>query len=392
MIKDFICKSAFFFLFVCTGIFSTAQISSYKLLAQELQSLTKNIVPDNRTALLEIEIKDTLNTVIVVKGLTDLPEAKAQILSFLSGKNIQFKDSVRVLPDSAVGNKLWALGSLSVSNLRSRPEDSSELVSQFLMGMPLKVLDFSNGWYRVQTPEKYIGWTESTGIQLLTQEELNLWKNSGRWIFKDISGSAFDLPRKKSAVVSDMVLGDLFVVENKSVRYLKIKMPDGRTGYVKRKQCISYNDWSQLQPEINPVIEVAEKMMGFPYLWGGTSAKANDCSGFVKTAFYSRGIILARDASQQARYGETVDFSDFSNLKPGDLLFFGRSAQRITHVGIYLGNGDFIHSSGRVHIGSIFPNDPKYNPKRNLVAARRIINSVDADGIISVKNHPWYNL
>ena len=131
-------------------------------------------------------------------------------------------------------------------------------------------------------------------------------------------------------------------------------------------------------------------MMGFPYLWGASSSKAVDCSGFSKLAFYSQGIILSRDASQQAKYGELIDFSNINNLQPGDLLFFGRTAQRVTHVGIYIGNGEFIHATGKVHISSIVPGNPKYVAERNLVAARRILNSVDTEGIASVKNHPWY--
>jgi cell wall-associated NlpC family hydrolase len=78
------------------------------------------------------------------------------------------------------------------------------------------------------------------------------------------------------------------------------------------------------------------------------------------------------------------------NLQPGDLLFFGRSARRITHVGIYMEKGDFIHSSGRVYISSIDPGDPKYNPARINVAARRVLNSLNTEGITRVKDHPWY--
>ncbi len=132
--------------------------------------------------------------------------------------------------------------------------------------------------------------------------------------------------------------------------------------------------------------------MGSPYLWGGASSKAMDCSGFVKLVYYTQGIILARDASQQARYGEPVDFSNRNNLQPGDLLFFGSSAQQIKHMGIYLGNGNFIHSSGMVRINSIDPGDPKFVPARNTVAARRIINSLGTEGIVRVKDHPWYKV
>jgi cell wall-associated NlpC family hydrolase len=132
--------------------------------------------------------------------------------------------------------------------------------------------------------------------------------------------------------------------------------------------------------------------MGFPYLWGGASSKALDCSGFVKLVYYTQGIILARDASQQARYGESIDITNINNLQPGDLVFFGCSAEKISHVGIYLDKGNFIHASGRVHISSIVPGDPKYEASRKNVEVRRIINSLNTKGIVMVKDHPWYNV
>jgi len=137
---------------------------------------------------------------------------------------------------------------------------------------------------------------------------------------------------------------------------------------------------------------IAGKMMGSPYLWGGYSSKASDCSGFVKLIYFSQGIILARDASQQARYGESVDFKSINNLQTGDLLFFGRSEAQITHVGFYLEKGNFIHDSGKVCISSIDPVDSNNNSARNNVAAQRILNSLNTEGIVTVKDHPWYNI
>jgi len=232
---------------------------------------------------------------------------------------------------------------------------------------------------------------DAGGLQQFSLDEMENWRNSNRYLYNHILGNVFDAPRKKASVVSDLVLGDLFQVESKMKRFLKIRFPDGRTGYVRKSDCISFNEWSNLESNAESIISVARQMMGFPYLWGGSSSKGVDCSGFVKLAFYSQGIILARDASQQALYGEQVDFTNRNNLQTGDLLFFGRSAQRITHVGIYTENGDFIHSSGRVHIASIDPADPKYVADRNNVAARRILNSLNTDGIFRVKEHEWYN-
>ena len=135
----------------------SSQPVSYHALQQELQTLQKQLVPDKRVAILEITFKDTLQPVVVVKGETDIPDAKSRVLNFLKERNLQFTDSVRVLPDAAVGEKTWALGTLSVSNLRAKPDDASELVSQVLMGTPLKVLDAGNNGIAFRLPKNTSG-------------------------------------------------------------------------------------------------------------------------------------------------------------------------------------------------------------------------------------------
>jgi hypothetical protein len=390
--ENFYKKTGCLFLLLCATTIVTAQTLLYKTLSQELQSLKKQLVPDKRVAILEIELKDTLQPIVVVSGETNLPEAKAKIFQLLTDKKITFIDSLRLLPDTSLGNYTWALAKLSVSNIRILPKDASELVSQVLMGTPMKVLDYVDKWYRVQTPEHYIGWMDTSGLQCITQKELDRWKGSDRYLYNCMSGFVYNLPGKKGEVISDIVLGDLSEAEPAKKGFLKLKTPDGRVGYVRKGDCISFNDWTYSEPKVQPILSVAKQMMGSPYLWGGASSKAVDCSGFVKLAYYMQGIILARDASQQARYGESVDFSDRNNLQPGDLLFFGSSLQHVTHMGIYLGNGNFIHSSGMVRVNSIDPGDPKYVPARRIVSVRRIMNSLSTDGIVRVKDHPWYNL
>jgi len=390
--KNFYNTFVTLFLLFYAGSIARAQTPAFKSLSQELQSLQNQLVPDKRLAILNIELKDTVQPAVVLSGETNLPDAKAQIIRFLNDKKIAFVDSVRLLPDTSLGDKIWALASLSVSNLRLQPDNTSELVSQALMGTPMKVLDFKGNWYRVQTPDHYIAWIDSGGLRRFNLKEMEHWKKSDRYVFNLISGSVYDTKSLKGNVVSDLVLGDLFEVEKVVHRFLRIRMPDGRTGYVRKKGCLSYDDWSKSQSDAQSILLVAKQMMGFPYLWGGTSSKALDCSGLVKLAYYSKGIILARDASQQARYGASIDISNMNNLQPGDLIFFGRSAEHITHVGIYQGKGNFIHSSGRVHISSIDPGDPKYNPARNKVAACRILNSLNTEGIVRVKDHPWYSV
>jgi cell wall-associated NlpC family hydrolase len=231
---------------------------------------------------------------------------------------------------------------------------------------------------------------DAAGLQRVTQKELDSWKRSNRYLYNSMLCYAFNAPNKKGEIVTDLVLDDLFEVEAEVKGFLRIKIPDGRTAFVRKAECISFDDWLYSQPNVQSVLSFAKQMMGSPYLWGGTSSKAVDCSGFVKLVYYTQGIILARDASQQARHGESIDFSNMNNLQPGDLLFFGSSEQQISHVGIYLGKGNFIHASGSVNISSIDPGDPKYNINRKNVAARRILNSLNTEGIVRVKDHPWY--
>jgi gamma-D-glutamyl-L-lysine dipeptidyl-peptidase len=385
-------KTGFLFLLLCTWEMGMTQSLSYKALSQELQSLQKQIVPDKRVAILEIELKDTLSPVVVVSGKTDLHEAKKQIIQFLTDQKVSFIDSIRLLPDSLLGDKTWALAKLSVSNIRILPKDASELVSQVMMGTPMKVLDYVDKWYLIQTPEHYIGWMDTSGLQTVTQKELDRWKGSNRCLYNRMSGFVYDLPGKKGEVISDIVLGDLFEVKSSVRGFLKIWIPDGRIGYVRKAECISFESWTTPEPKVQSVLSIARKMMGFPYLWGGASSKAVDCSGFVKLAYYTQGIILARDASQQATYGETIDFNNMNNLQPGDLLFFGSSSQHITHMGIYLADGNFIHASGMVRVNSIDPSDPGFIPVRKTVTARRIMNSLNTEGIVRVEDHPWYNI
>ncbi|AGK97354.1 C40 family peptidase [Clostridium pasteurianum] len=89
------------------------------------------------------------------------------------------------------------------------------------------------------------------------------------------------------------------------------------------------------------VVKYAEQFIGVNYVWGGESPTGFDCSGFTKYVYGHFGVTLPHKASTQYKYGNSISKS---NLEPGDLVFFGKTASGIYHVGIYIGGGKFIHA------------------------------------------------
>jgi hypothetical protein len=204
--------------------------------------------------------------------------------------------------------------------------------------------------------------------------------------------------------VSDIVAGGILKQTGRKRGYYAVQLPDGRKGYVRRSAAMPWNKWiATRKPQVDIVEQEARSMMGNPYLWGGTSVKAVDCSGFIKTAWFLQGVILPRDASQQAGVGEAVDIfvadtvniaKALHNLRRGDLLLFsslkdGKPTGRITHVAMYIDDGNFIHASGLVRINNMKPGHPALGDwhTRAFVGARRV---VDGKGVVPVVKHAWY--
>ena len=123
------------------------------------------------------------------------------------------------------------------------------------------------------------------------------------------------------------------------------------------------------------IVQTAIKVMGTPYEWGGTDENGFDCSGLIQFAYGENGVILPRVSRDQARTGTRVN-ARVPDLRPGDILGFSvERSSRITHVGLYVGDGQFIHSSSRgVSISSLISTDPNSRWwQSRWVVVRRIL-------------------
>ena len=287
---------------------------------------------------------------------------------------------------------------ISVCNLRATPDYDAEMVSQALLGTPVHILQITdkNDWPEVQTPDTYTGWVHKDAITLLTFEEYHAWNAAPKIIVTALTGVVYERPSPRSATVSDVVAGDRLKDLGRAGRYHRVGFPDGRTGYLDRKLGQPEAQWRKsLDQSVESILATALTMNGFPYLWAGMSPKGMDCSGFVRAVLFLHDIIIPRDASQQAPMGERI--MGTKDLLPGDLLFFGRkdtAASRVSHVGIYLGGGRFIHSLGLVKTASLDPSAPDYdayNAGRYLFASRILPYIDKQEGLNTTATNPYYH-
>ena len=272
---------------------------------------------------------------------------------------------------------------VSVGNVRSEPAQSAEMSTQVLLGTPVKILEKADAknWYLVQMPDEYQGWIEGGAIARMDSMEFKQYKNQGiELIFTTFQGKIHSHASEKSEIVSELVWLDRLIGLKKMYGFWEVILPNGEKGFVKEQELQAYRDWlySNSEPTKNRILLAAHSLLGIPYLWGGTSVKGLDCSGFTKTVFQANGWVLPRDASQQAKEGLLVDSTrNWSNLTVGDLLFFGEKRAngtfKVVHVGLWEGNQSYLHASERTRRASMDPNTKEfdaYNLNRYLFTKR----------------------
>lgn len=317
--------------------------------------------------------------------------------------------------------KRMAVVETSTCYMRLMPDYESALETQELMGTVVEIVGEEGYWREIVSPQPYKAWTTEKTLVEMTQEQIREYEDAPKYMFTGLYGHIYGEPSVKAATICDLVGGDVMRAVMQGAgkpfvkgKWAKVMLPSGKTGWVLRKDVCPLGERIDIRmgdaaegkvsrKKMEEVIASARQLLGVPYLWGGMSAKGVDCSGLVRISCIMNGVLLPRNASQQIRCGKPVEVNAdpafwneearkdkeafsremkqrITSLKRGDLVFFGTPAtaekpMRVTHVGIYLGNGEIIHSSHLVRINSLDPEaDNCYENAHRLIGGCRLVN------------------
>jgi cell wall-associated NlpC family hydrolase len=254
-----------------------------------------------------------------------------------------------------------------VTNMYSKPTEDADVVSQAIYGSNVTLMEEREGWAHIRTADDYTGWTP-----------LSMLRPAPAYASTDGAAQVVSLfahiYREASVTRHAPLLTVPFETRLEAVskpssedRWLQVRLPDDRAGWIQTGDVAFH-----LKPlSIPEMLALAKRFMGAPYTWGGTSSFGYDCSGFAQMLERRRGVLMPRDAQPQADWTGLAPVKR-EDLQPGDLLYFGSSDKRITHTGVYLGDGKFIDATTfetpMVRIDDL--TDPHWS--RILVAMRRV--------------------
>lgn len=254
-----------------------------------------------------------------------------------------------------------------VVSMHSRPTEDADVVSQAIYGANVTLLDQKEGWAHIRTADNYTGWAplpalrpgEPYAARGRTGEVLSLFAHIYREPVVTRHAPLLTVPfEAKLEVIAEPA-------DNR--KWVQVRLPDDRAGWVQTGD-LGFDVKPLSVPEM---VALSRRFLGLPYTWGGTSSFGYDCSGFTQMLCRRRGIHMPRDAQPQAEW-TGVSAVAREDLKPGDLLYFGSSEKRITHTGLYIGEGKFINATTFetpvVRIDNL--DDPHWT--RLLVAMRRV--------------------
>ncbi|MHB0997739.1 MAG: C40 family peptidase [Armatimonadota bacterium] len=231
----------------------------------------------------------------------------------------------------------------NILNIHKEPSTDSEMLTQGVMGQQVVIEEETDNWLYIQTWDSYHGWVLRRWIISSTGLPHNI--STVNPLFTDLHQN----PTPESSIITKLVITSEIGIIETSGNYSLVRLPDDTNGWIRSEDLFvpGINKHPPSDDICANILHTAQRFIGVPYLWGGSTPFGLDCSGFTQLVYKINGIMLLRDSSMQAEdpRGTAVDKDD---LATGDLVFFaGGDGSRINHVGIARGDGSFIHSEGK---------------------------------------------
>lgn len=353
---------------VAGAVVGTLWNRDYRRANRDIRAMVNAHVPDSRIEVADIVVSPGIAS-IEVTGETSNADLHAALTNGSFTRWLRIRSDIHFLPDSTVQGHVNGVVSVAVANLRREPRHGAELVDQAILGSDLRILKKLRGWYLVQTPWQYLGWVTGASIHFSSAHTTPTHR------IVTASSPIRSAPDYTSLVLVDAPFGASVIWVSTSGRFAQVQLPDGSIGYAPSSDIGPLPRYTLAAPDSTTLIATAMSFHGIPYLWGGNSTSGFDCSGFTQTVFNAHGVSLPRDANMQFELGEDIPITDdFSLVRAGDLLFFGPSTERITHVALSLGGSRIIHASDFVMINSLDSTATDYAPDRRatLQAIKRL--------------------
>lgn len=223
----------------------------------------------------------------------------------------------------------------NLTGLYEKPTFGMPLSSELYFGSQLEILEEKNGWVFTRQTDGYLGWAYKP---YLSEKTLG---SATHLIIAPVT-ELREEPNMNSEVITRIVSGTGVAVENVTDAWTQVIA--NQTGWIPSTFIRAIKDAPQtIEARRTSLLNDSGRMIGIPYLWGGTSGNGIDCSGLARLLHRWIGIEIPRDADMQAAVANPVE----PPFEIGDLLFFGEgdSNRHVTHVGMSLGGWRMIHSS-----------------------------------------------